>query len=208
MAVRELVTVWDGTSLVKKNIDFLRQATKPVIFPISNHVKNIIIDLIDTYKSVPCAGIAANQIGYDKKIFIGMKHDLDLSIQNDPSQNLDDIEPDPDNYEIYINPKIIYYDEKSTQEGEEGCLSIPNISLNLERYDKIKVKYYNSEGIARPKPPKPLKGFLSRLFQHELDHLNGKLMLESKNILNASILASSDEYKNLTQELMLNIGVI
>ena len=87
-------------------------------------------------------------------------------------------------------------------EMEEGCLSLPHITLNLERYDKIKVVYYNMEGKSLPKPPKPLNGFISRLFQHELDHLNGKLMLESKNILKAQIAPETDEYKNLTTQLM------
>ena len=82
MAIKEtdLVKIWDGKKVNRENIDFLRTPTKEVKFPLSNHVKQIIEDLIDTYKAVPCAGIAANQIGYDKKLFIGMKHDKDKSV--------------------------------------------------------------------------------------------------------------------------------
>jgi len=187
MAVKELVKVWDGEHLIKKNIQFLRKPTKLVTFPISPHVEEIINNLIDTYKVVPCAGIAANQLGYDKKIFIGMKDDKEASVRENPSQNIDKVSPDPENYEIYINPQIINTDNQSTQEGEEGCLSIPYITLKLRRYDKIKVKYYNSEGHAMPKPPKPLRGFISRLFQHELDHLEGRLMLQHENLPNGEI---------------------
>ena len=208
MAVKKLVEVWDGKNLIEDNIEFLRVPTKLVTFPVSKYIEQIVNDLIDTFKAVPCAGIAANQIGYDQKIFIGMKHDHDFSIKEDPSQNLDEVEPDPDNYEIYINPEIKFFDSSSTQLGDEGCLSLPHITLNLERYDKIKVVYYNLEGRSMPKPPKPLKGFISRLFQHELDHLNGKLMLESKNILNAQIAPESDEYKGLTMQLMKYLGII
>ena len=138
MAVREtdLVKIWDGKKVDKDNIDFLRTPTKEVTFPLSNHVKQIVNDLIDTYKAVPCAGIAANQIGYDKKLFIGMKHDNEKSVSDDPSQNLDDVIPRSDNYELYINPQIDKTNKNSVQNGDEGCLSIPEITLELERYDK------------------------------------------------------------------------
>ena len=176
MAVRdqEIVRVWDGESLINENIDFLRTPTKIVKFPLSKEVDSIISDLIDTYKAVPCAGIAANQLGYNKKIFIGMKYDIDTSNTND--ENIDDVKPDPDNYEIYINPQIDSKNNSSTQIGTEGCLSIPNITLEIERYDKIKARYYNLEG---RRIKRPLSGFISRLYQHELDHLNGNLMFEN-----------------------------
>ena len=48
-----------------------------------------------------------------------------------------------------------------------------------ERFDKIKVRYFNEHG---KKIKKPLKGFISRFFQHELDHLNGVLMVENSKI--------------------------
>tara|TARA_Y100001934_G_C11883731_1_gene554376 strand:- start:22 stop:645 length:624 start_codon:yes stop_codon:yes gene_type:complete len=200
MAIKEtdLVKIWDGKKVNRENIDFLRTPTKEVKFPLSNHVKQIIKDLIDTYKAVPCAGIAANQIGYDKKLFIGMKHDKDKSVSDDPSQNIDDVIPHSENYELYINPQIDKTDNNSTQNGEEGCLSIPDISLELERFDKIKVRYYNQEGKA---VKKPLSGFISRLFQHELDHLNGNLMLDHENMINAKIFQKSEEYSDLIHQV-------
>ncbi|SVE32290.1 uncharacterized protein METZ01_LOCUS485144, partial [marine metagenome] len=110
------------------------------------------------YEKVPCAGIAANQIQYNKKIFIGKNTDDD----NDY------------NYEIYINPQIDKINEDSLQTGPEGCLSIPDLSLNIERYDRISVRYYNEDG---KKQVGRLSGFLSRLFQHAVEHLEGKLMI-------------------------------
>ena len=194
----DLLKVWDDEHLIEKNIDFLRIPTKPVQksdFK-SLQVKQIIEDLINTYQAIPCAGIAANQIGYDKKLFIGMKHDRNKTVSDDPTQNIDQIEPNPDNYEIYINPRIDKTNKKSTQQGSEGCLSIPGISLIIERYDEIDVRYYNKEG---KKQKKSLAGFISRLFQHELDHLNGKLMFEDpiSNILldNSATLESKYVYQ-------------
>ena len=75
MAIKKLIEVWDGEKLIEKNISFLKQKTKEVHLPLSENNKQILEDLKDTYNVVPCAGIAANQIGYDKRIFIGLKHD-------------------------------------------------------------------------------------------------------------------------------------
>ena len=174
---QDLVKVWNDGELIEENIQFLKEPTKKVTFPLSEHVYSIIQDLIDTYKETPCAGIAANQIGYNKSIFIGMEYDDRPDDDRDDGQDLDEVERNPDNYEIYINPRIDKIDEKSVQVGDEGCLSIPNLTLEIERYDKIKVRYYNMEGKAIKKP---LDKFISRLFQHELDHLNGKLMIEDR----------------------------
>ena len=180
MAVKsqDLVKVWDGKKIIEENIQFLKQPTKKVNFPLSDYIQNIIKDLIDTYKATPCAGIAANQIGYDRSLFIGMEIDDRPDEDKEKGQNLDKVERDPNNYEIYINPQIDKVNEKSIQLGEEGCLSIPNLRLEITRYDKIKVRYYNLDGQAIRKP---LDKFISRLYQHELDHLNGILMIEDKD---------------------------
>ena len=81
MAIKnqDLVKVWDEKKLIENNIQFLKQPTKKVDFPISEHIESIIQDLIDTYKATPCAGIAANQIGYNKSKFISRlyQHELD-----------------------------------------------------------------------------------------------------------------------------------
>ncbi len=91
--------------------------------------------------------------------------------------SLNDVVPDSkENCELYINPQIDKTNKDSTQRGDEGCLSIPGLTLSIERFDKIKVRYYDINGKVIKKP---LKGFISRLFQHELDHLNGNLMFEN-----------------------------
>jgi len=180
MAVKKLVEVWDGKSLIENNISFLKEKTKEVRVPLSQNNKNILNDLLDTYKVTPCAGIAANQIGYDKRIFIGLKEDNEdekIAEEEKSKQYLGN--PNAENYEFYINPKIDHFSKKSLQEGEEGCLSIPEVRLIAERFNKIKVIYFNEKGL---KVTKPLRGFMSRLFQHELDHLNGILMVENSKI--------------------------
>ena len=107
-----------------------------------------------------------------------------------------------DNREIYINPKIYKSKSESTQNDTEGCLSIPNLTLDVIRYDKIKVRYRNIDGGV---VKKPLKGFMSKLFQHELDHLEGVLMLDTINRItdfspSAGNLIKNKQIKKLIEE--------
>ena len=210
MAIKKLVEVWDGKNIIENNIEFLKQKTREIHLPINDTNKNILRDLLDTYKKVPCAGIAANQIGYDKRIFIGMKEDepdteeqyKELRKDEPQEQKKESGNPNADNYEFYINPQIDQTYKKSIQEEEEGCLSIPEIRLVAERYDKIKIRYYDING---KKIQKTLKGFLSRLFQHELDHLDGKLMVENSKIKKVYRISDNENinslYTNLVDEL-------
>ena len=210
MAIKKLVEVWDGKNIIKDNIIFLKQRTKDIHLPISSTDKKILDDLLDTYKKIPCAGIAANQIGYDKRIFIGMKRDEPDTEEKYKELRKDENKivkqksgnPNADNYEFYINPQIDQTYKKSIQEEEEGCLSIPEIRLIAERFDKIKVRYYNMNG---KKIQKTLKGFLSRLFQHELDHLNGVLMVENSKIKKVYRISDNENvitlYSNLIYQL-------
>ena len=203
MAIKKLIEVWDGENLLKNNIKFLKRTTKEVHLPLSENNKNILDNLLDTFKTVPCVGVAANQIGYDKRIFIGLKHD-DYHDNEDEDEEKEIIgNPNADNYEFYINPQIDYCTKKSIQEGEEGCLSIPEVLIIAERFDKIKIRYYNQEG---KKIKKTLTGFISRLFQHELDHLNGVLMVENTKIKKVYRISENEKldflYLNLVKKIL------
>ena len=200
MAIKNIVKIWDEGKIIDDNLKFLKLKTKNVTFPASDFIKNIIQDLIDTYKTITCAGIAANQIGYDYQIFIGMK---ELETEDD-AEEIEKKEaelssslgnPYADNYEIYINPKIDKIDNNSIKLDEEGCLSVPGLMVARERYDKIKVRYYDINGKVNKMT---LSGFLSKLFQHELDHLNGKLMIDDvKKIENLYPVEPSEENAKL-----------
>ena len=205
MAAKKLVEVWDGKNIIEDNIVFLKQKTKEVRFPLSNSIKNILEDLLDTYKLIPCAGIASNQIGYNKRIFIGLKEDYNAEDENqDEKENKQIIgNPNADNYEFYINPQIDHTSKKSLQEGEEGCLSIPEIRLITERFGNIKVRYFNEKG---KKIKKPLSKFISRLFQHEIDHLNGVLMVENNKIKSVYRISENEKIETLYSDLIQQLS--
>ena len=107
--------------------------------------------------------------------------------------------PNANNFEFYINPQIDQTYKKSIQEEEEGCLSIPEIRLIAERFDKIKVQYFNLDG---NKIKKPLSGFMSLLFQHELDHLNGVLMVENSKIKQVYKISNNQNIESLYPTLI------
>ena len=186
MGIKKIIKVWDEGGVLDDNIEFLLKETKNIYFPLTSSSEKIIEDLHEAYKEIPCSGIAANQIGYDKSIFIGLKDyndDLDVDDIEEKEKKHDENSleknDNADNFEVYINPQIDKINEKSIQTEIEGCLSIPLLSLRVERYDKIRVRYYDRSGKVIKRS---LKGFMSKLFQHELDHLNGKIMLQ-KNII-------------------------
>jgi len=204
MAIKKIVKIWDDGKISNSNIEFLKLKTKKVTFPLSPFINQIIQDLIDTYETITCAGIAANQIGYEYQIFIGMK---EIKTE-DEAEEIEKKEaelssasgnPYADNYEIYINPQIDLTNNKSTKIDEEGCLSIPGLMVERKRFDEIKVRYYDANG---KKNKKRLSGFLSKLFQHELDHLNGMLMIDGQEkIENLYPLEASEEQAKLYGKL-------
>ena len=118
-------------------------------------------DMVETMREAQGVGLAAPQIGLRKRI----------SVVEYP----DDLE-DPENtmrrYEL-INPKILK--SKGNEEGQEGCLSIPGYVADVKRATQITVRFQDRHG-----NEVRLKAYdwLARVIQHEVDHLDGKLMLE------------------------------
>jgi peptide deformylase len=127
----------------------------------------IVQDLRDTLNSATepeGAGLAANQIGYDKGICLVKR------FYRDPNNEEEMLSKDV----VLINPKIISQ-SKETDIRFEGCLSVPDEYGKVERFRKIKVKALDENG-------EPLRistsGFFARTIQHEIDHLNGIVFTE------------------------------
>ena len=114
-------------------------------------------------------GLAANQIGYLKKI-------ITINIE-DKKNNFET------NY-ILFNPKIISY-SKDKIKMEEGCLSIPQQYADIERSSEIEVEYINYK---KKLIKRKVKGIEARVLQHEIDHLSGKLFIDYLSSLKRNIL--------------------
>lgn len=122
-------------------------------------------DMVETMREAPGVGLAAPQIGLSDRIIVIEYYEREEDEENEDA---------PKKVWAVINPEIVKSSEETLM-GIEGCLSIPGLLGEVERHVEVQVKGMNRHG----KPMKvKAKGWLARIFQHEIDHLNGVLFTE------------------------------
>lgn len=122
----------------------------------------LIDDMVETMREAPGVGLAAPQIGLSERLIVVEYYEREEDEENEEA---------PKKVWAMINPEIVKASEEITM-GTEGCLSIPGLIGDVERNAEVLVKGLNRHG----KPMKvKAKGWLARIFQHEIDHLNGVL---------------------------------
>lgn len=173
----------------------IREVGDPILNKISDEVniKNInedILEIIEDLKSTlefgTGLGIAAPQIGINKRIIVvGAKKE---------NIKYNDAEEIP--VTAMINPTWREL-SKETDIQYEGCMSVPSIRGRVERYKNIELTYYNKKG---EKIVKQLNGFLARLVQHECDHLDGIVFLERVKEKNGFATVDNINKYNLRQD--------
>ena len=140
--------------------------------------------MLFTVNQVNGVGLAAPQVNKPLRVFVMYSH---------PNPRYPEA-PETVPEEI-INPEIISKSEEM-EDGWEGCLSIPGIRGMVSRYREIEVRYFDRHG--REKTEK-LDGFLARVFQHELDHLDGIVFLDRLRS-NKDIITDREYIKLLERE--------
>ena len=128
------------------------------IVKVDDSIRQLAKDMLVTMYSAKGIGLAAPQVGVQKRILV-----IDLNFEDPDS---------PPN--VFINPEIIS-SSASLDTYEEGCLSIPGVYLNVLRPSSIKLSYRDEMG--RPKKMNA-EGLMARCIQHEIDHLNGVLFVD------------------------------
>jgi peptide deformylase len=120
-------------------------------------LQRLIDDMIETMYAAPGVGLAATQVGVAKRLFV-----IDLSAGRDPKGLI-----------TMINPSFVSLD--GVQLEDEGCLSIPGFNATVVRPSKATVI-----GLDRHGQPQTIEGtaLLARAFQHEMDHLDGKVFVD------------------------------
>jgi peptide deformylase len=135
----------------------LRQLSKPVE-TVDADVRRLADDMLETMYDAPGIGLAAIQVGIAKRMLV-----IDLAKEGEEKQPL-----------VFINPQILKSsDERSVY--EEGCLSIPDYYAEVERPAAITVEYVDRDG---KQQTVDADGLLATCLQHEIDHLNGVLILD------------------------------
>lgn len=158
----------------------LRTQAKPIDKIKDNSILELIASLIDTAIASKGVGIAAPQISQGYRLFIIASHPSDRYPQA-PT-----MEPT-----AMINPRILNHSEEIVKDWE-GCLSVPNVRGLVPRYREIEVEYTTSGGETKQEI---LTDFVARIFQHELDHLDGILFID--RIEDQADLYTEAEYRRI-----------
>jgi len=128
-------------------------------------LQTLLEDMVETMRDAPGVGLAAPQIGLSDRMIVIEYYEREEDEENEDA---------PKKVWAVINPEIVKSSEETLM-GVEGCLSIPGLLGEVERHAEVQVKGLNRHG----KPMKvKAKGWLARIFQHEIDHLNGVLFTE------------------------------
>jgi peptide deformylase len=119
-------------------------------------LSGLLADMVETCHAAPGIGLAAPQIGVNKRIAI-----VDLSVGADPAALI-----------VLVNPVVV--DESGEQREEEGCLSVPDLCEKVVRPARVRVRAADASGAVREVEG---TGLLARALSHETDHLEGRLFL-------------------------------
>ncbi len=134
----------------------LTKKTEPVS-EFDENLQRLIDDMIETMYSAPGIGLAANQIGVSKQVAV-----IDVRVREEESALI-----------VLINPEIVH--KEGEYASEEGCLSVPDYTTIVTRAEKVIVK-----GVDANQKCIDIEadGLLARALQHEIDHLNGFLLID------------------------------
>lgn len=135
----------------------LRQPAKRVS-KVNDEIRQLAIEMLQTMYSSDGIGLAAPQVGIHKQVIV-----IDCELEKPEAPPL-----------ILINPEIKSRGGKVVS-GQEGCLSVPEVFLDVQRPDVVTVIYRDEEG--RPQRL-TTDGLLARVIQHEMDHLNGVMFVD------------------------------
>ena len=132
----------------------LRTEARPVA-RVTDATRALIDDMLETMYAAPGIGLAATQVNVHQKIIV-----MDLS--EDKNQPL-----------VLINPMIL--ERRGAQDGDEGCLSVPDYYESVERAEHVRVEALDRDG---NQYELEAEGLLAVCIQHEMDHLEGKLFVD------------------------------
>ena len=158
MSILPIVTIPDPV---------LRKISEP-IERVDAETLKLMDDMLETMYAAPGIGLAAIQVGVPRRLFV-----LDTSEEGEPRNPL-----------CLVNPEIVAIGPK-TRVYEEGCLSIPDVRVDIERPDTVTVRYVDRAG---KQQELAAEGLLATALQHELDHLDGQLIIDFLSRLKRDII--------------------
>ena len=146
----------------------LRHSTRNVL-KVDEKIKALIARMFEALEESTGVGLAAPQIGENLNIIV-------LGFEPDDKQR-EKLKLTPVPKMVLINPRLISTSKQIVVE-KEGCLSVPRTEVAVPRFQKIQIEYMDEDGRKRKFKA---RGFLARVIQHELDHLQGKTIADYSN---------------------------
>ena len=168
--------------IIKMPNSFLRKKAS-VVNKLDNDIRHILDDMLETMYNAHGIGLAATQIGIDKRLVV-----MDCGLKIDD----DDFKPNPIKM---INPEITFL-SKSLNKREEGCLSIPGHHAIVKRPDKVVVNYRDENFKQKTLEADDLLGVC---IQHEVDHLNGILFIDHLSRIKKEMILKKIKKENLNE---------
>ena len=144
----------------------LRKKAAP-IRDLTDDVRQLVEDMFETMYEAEGVGLAAQQVGFTGRLLV-----MDVRPREPMSEPL-----------VFINPEILWTEGECI--GEEGCLSLPEIVGDVKRPAQVQVRARNEKGSVFEMT---LNGIAAKALQHEIDHLDGVLILEHFNAIKRNLL--------------------
>lgn len=174
MAVRRILTIDNAADLA-----VLKQISAPVKGPVTDELRVLMDDMLETMYAAPGIGLAAVQIGDTRRVIV-----MDLSDKTGASDDVDPAELNDEdrakweaeraNPRCFVNPEIVWASDELFS-YEEGCLSVPEYFDAVERPARVRLRYLNYAG---EQIEEEAEGLYAVCIQHEMDHLNGVLFID------------------------------
>ncbi len=154
MAILRVLRDWD------KDADVLHRRARKVR-QVDGSIRRLLADMVETMRDSQGVGLAAPQVGRSVRAIV-IEYPEDDQVEDSPLVL----------YQL-LNPEILK--QKGTVEDQEGCLSLPGLLADVQRAEQVTVRGLDAQGQeVRIKAA----GWLARIFQHEIDHTHGVMMLE------------------------------
>jgi peptide deformylase len=135
---------------------------------VDGEVRRLADDMLATMYDAPGIGLAAPQVGISRRLIV-----LDVSDDDGAARPL-----------VMINPEILHLGD-GRRSYEEGCLSIPDVKVEIERPSTLTVAYLDRDGVRQQLDA---DGLLATAIQHEIDHLDGRLIIDFLSRLKRDII--------------------
>ncbi len=138
---------------------------------IDDNLRELIKNMGETMFAAPGVGLAAPQVGVNKRVIVYDINAIDIDAVNEEDDNSQDIQQE---FRALINPEILDA-SGSTVSKEEGCLSVLDYNADVKRYEKVSIRALNIDG---KKLEFNMEGIPAIIMQHEIDHLDGILFID------------------------------